>query len=70
MSKLYDSLAILVPGITVQQVLDALDKDGHKAYGYPMIDKDYDFKHTSEEFEELREKVLKGELKQNAKESS
>lgn len=61
MSKLYDSLARLVPGMTVEQVLDALDKDGHKAYGYPIVDKDYDFKHTIEEFEVWQKTVLKGE---------
>lgn len=63
MSKLYGSLAILIPNITVEQVLDVLDKDGHKVYGYPMEYRDYDFKHTPEEFEEWWSKVLKGELK-------
>jgi len=61
MSKLYDSLARLVPDMTVEQVLDALDKDGHKVYGYPIVYKDYDFKHTVEEFEVWHENVLKGE---------
>lgn len=61
MSKLYDSLAILVPDMTVEQVLDALDKDGHKVYGYPMAYKDYDFNRTVKEFEAWHENVLKGE---------